>query len=250
MKIISWNVNGLRQIDKKGLSFWLKDNQLDIVCLQEIKASPSQLTDQLKKPSNFFSYFNPAVKKGYAGTAVYTKIKPLKAINSLGFSRFDAEGRVIRLDFSDFIFLNLYLPHGGRKKENMGYKLEVYDYLIEYLNKLTGKKVILAGDFNVAHQKQDLARPKDNEKNTMFTPQEREKISRLLRLGFTDTFRIFHQNGGNFTWWPYYLDARKRNLGWRLDYIFSSPKLTPKLKNAFILNQAMGSDHCPIGIEI
>jgi len=166
--------------------------------------------------------------------------------------RFDNEGRSLRLDFAEFSLLNFYLPHGGRQKENLDYKLEVYEYLIGYLKEFLKhqKKLILAGDFNIAHKEIDLARPKENQNNIMFTPEERNQADRLLALGFIDTFRQFHKEGGHYSWWPYSFEARKRNLGWRIDYIFISQVLAPKLKNAFILSQVDGSDHCPVGAKI
>lgn len=229
---------------------WLNKAKADIVCLQEIKASPEQLDESLLNHSQYYSYFNAASKKGYSGVAVFTKERPLKVQYKLGFERFDSEGRIIRLDFQKFILVNPYLPHGGRQKENLGYKLMVYKKLFDYLAKLKNKNVILIGDFNVAHHEIDLARPKQNQNNIMFTPAERKKIDNLLEQGFIDTFREFHKEGGNYTWWPYMANARERNLGWRIDYIFVSKNLDPKVKRAFILSKVKGSDHCPIGIEL
>lgn len=249
MKILSWNVNGLRAVYRRGFLKWLGESKAEIVCLQEIKAQPQQLPLGLVNPKGYYSYFNPAVKKGYGGMVVYSRKKPLSVRMNLGIGRFDREGRILRLKYRDFILMNLYLPQGGRQKENLAYKLEVYDCLLDYLGKIKNKRVLLAGDFNVAHREIDLSRPKQNQKNTMFTPPERGKIDQLIRLGFTDTFRKFNQKGGHYTWWPYFYNARERNLGWRIDYIFASQKLTPKLKNAFILSKVKGSDHCPIGVE-
>jgi len=249
MKIISWNVNGLRAVHRKGFLDWLKKNKADVVCLQEIKAEADKVPAELQNPAGYFSFYNPAQKPGYSGTAVFTKQKPLKVINKMGLTRFDNEGRILRLDYSNFILINLYLPHGGRGKENLGYKLEAYKYLFGYLGKIKNKPVVLIGDFNVAHREIDLARPKQNQKNIMFTPEERAQIDRLLKSGFVDTFRKFHPNEQKFTWWPYFANARQRNLGWRIDYAFVSGKLSPKLKGAEILTDVMGSDHCPIEIE-
>lgn len=250
MKIISWNVNGLRAVYKKNFLEWLKKSKADIVCLQEIKIQSEQLPFDLVKPSNFFSYFNSASKKGYSGVAVYTKTKPLKIETSLSLERFDHEGRFLKLKFPDFDLINLYLPHGGRQKENLDYKLEAYDYLFKYLKRQEKQKLVLIGDFNIAHQEIDLARPKQNKNNIMFTQEERKQIDRLINLDFTDSFRQFHQEGGNYTWWPYFANARQRNLGWRIDYAFISKTLIPNLEDAFILSEIKGSDHCPIGIEI
>ncbi len=252
MKIISWNVNGLRVVGKKGFWEWLEKTKPEIVCLQEIKISESQLGFDLVYPKDYFAYFNCAKKLGYAGTAVFSKKKPLGMETKIGLERFDGEGRSLRLDFAGFSLLNLYLPHGGRQKENLGYKLKAYKYLFGYLKNLlvSQKNLILAGDFNIAHKEIDLARPKENKNNIMFTPKERKQIDRLLALGFVDSFRKFHKEGRFYTWWPYSFGARQRNLGWRIDYGFVSQRLAPKLKDAFILSQVPGSDHCPIGMRI
>ncbi len=250
MKIISWNVNGLRAVYKKNFLKWLTETDADIICLQEIKIQKDTLPSDLVRPKNYHSYFNFAVKKGYSGIAVYSKNKPLKVNYKLGVERFDKEGRSLRLKYPNFTLINLYFPHGGRQKENLEYKLEVYDYFLNYLKKTKGEKLILIGDFNIAHKEIDLARPKQNQKNIMFTPEERKQIDKIVELDFTDTFRKFHKEGGRYTWWPYFANARERNLGWRIDYSFISKTLNIKLKKAFIISGVLGSDHCPIGIEI
>ena len=250
MKIISWNINGIRAIYKKNFLDWFIATNADIVCLQEIKAQKEQIPSDLLELKNYFFYFNPAIKKGYAGMAVYTKQKPLKVEYKLGLNRFDQEGRILQLEYPSFILINVYLPHGGRQKENLDYKLKVYDYLLEYLQKSKDRNIILIGDFNIAHQDIDLARPRQNQNNIMFTPEERQQIDKIINLGFLDSFREFHKEGSHYTWWPYMAKARQRNLGWRIDYIFISKELTKNLKDAFILSEVMGSDHCPIGIEI
>jgi len=250
MKIVSWNVNGIRAIYKKGFLDWLITTNADIVCLQEIRAQKEEIPADLLEPKNYYSYFNPAVKKGYAGVAVYTKEKPLKVVNKLGLKRFDQEGRILILEYPHFTLINLYTPHGGRQKENLNYKLEVHKYLLNYLKRIKNKNVILIGDFNIAHQEIDLARPKQNKNNIMFTQEERKQIDKIINLGFIDSFRVFNKKSGNYTWWPYFVNARERNLGWRIDYTFVSKKLSSKLKSALVLNKVMGSDHCPIGLEI
>lgn len=249
MKIVSWNVNGLRAIFNKGFFKWFKEIEADIVCLQEIKLQESQLSKQLISPGNYFSYFSFAEKKGYSGVGIYTKEKPLKTEKQLGLSRFDQEGRILKLEYPDFTLVNLYIPHGGRKKENLRYKIDVYKTLLDQLKKLSNKKIIIIGDFNIAHKEIDLARPKDNRKNIMFTDEERGQIDKILNSGFIDSFRRFNKEGGNYTWWPYYLNARQRNLGWRIDYAFVSRPLESRLKSAFILKNVYGSDHCPIGVK-
>ena len=250
MKIISWNINGIRAIYKKNFLDWFIATNADIVCLQEIKAQKEQIPSDLLAQKDYYLYFNQAVKKGYAGVAVFTKQKPLKVEYKLGLNRFDQEGRILQLEYPSFILINVYLPHGGRQKENLDYKLKVYDYLLEYLQKSKDRNIILIGDFNIAHQDIDLARPRQNQNNIMFTLEERQQIDKIINLGFLDSFREFHKEGSHYTWWPYMAKARQRNLGWRIDYIFISKELTKNLKDAFILSEVMGSDHCPIGIEI
>jgi len=247
MRIISWNINGIRAVYKKGFLDWFYKENADIVCLQEIKAKEEQVPVNLQKINGYFSYFNPAVRPGYSGTAVFTKQKPISVEQGIGLDRFDEEGRVLKLKFPKFTLLNFYIPHGGRDKKNMKYKLDSYEYLFKYLKK--GEKLILVGDFNIAHKEIDLARPKENKKNTGFTSEEREKIDKLIGIGFIDSFREFNKKGDNYTWWSHFANARARNLGWRIDYCFVSKNLKSKLKKSFILPKVMGSDHCPIAIE-
>jgi len=250
MKIISWNVNGLRTTYKKGFYDFVKKQKADIYCLQEIKANKKQLPTDLISPKGYYSYFNSAQKRGYSGVAVYTKKKPTSVIRKIGISRFDHEGRYLELKYPGFTLINIYVPHGGRQKENLKYKLHVYEKIHRKLSRSKNKRVILIGDFNIAHTEKDLERPKQNQKNIMFTPKEKKQIDNILSLGFSDSFRIFHRRGGNYTWWPYAYNARERNLGWRIDYAFVSDKLTEKLKTAHIYTKTKGSDHCPIGLEL
>jgi exodeoxyribonuclease-3 len=250
MKIVSWNVNGLRSVYRKGFIEWFEKENADIVCLQEIKANEDQLSFELTHPKGYYSYFNSAQKKGYAGVAVYTKKKPISVNSLLDLDTFDAEGRLLELEYREFILMNLYIPHGGRDKSKLIYKIAVYEALLKKLNNIRDKQVILAGDFNIAHHEIDLARPKGNLNNIMFTPLEREQINNLIDEGFVDSFRQFNKKGGNYTWWPYMRNARERNLGWRIDYIFISKGLLSRLKDAFVLKEVSGSDHCPVGIII
>lgn len=250
MKILSWNVNGLRAAYKKGFLDWFRRIDGDIICLQEVRAKKEELPPDLVNPKGYLSFFNPAKKPGYSGTAVFVKKEPLKIESRIGLRRFDDEGRFLRLDYSDFVLINLYLPHGGRQKENLGYKLKAYEYLLGCLSEIKQSKAIVIGDFNIAHQEIDLARPKDNKNNIMFTSEERKQIDKIIELGFIDSFRRFNKNSGHYTWWPYFANARARNLGWRIDYGFVSKSLASKLKKAFILDKVMGSDHCPIGLEL
>lgn len=250
MKIISWNLNGIRSAHNKGLLNWVKKTNADIYCFQELKAQESQIPIDLLDLKKYKHYFNTAEKKGYSGVGVFTKEKPIKQENKLGSTRFDKEGRILKLEFKDFILINFYIPYGGREKENLEYKLQTYKKIFSYLKKLKNKNVILVGDFNIAHQEIDLARPRSNKNNIMFTPKEREQIDKLLNLGFVDTFRELNGDKIQYTWWSHFANARARNLGWRIDYVFSSKNFIPKIKKAFILDKVYGSDHCPIGIDI
>lgn len=249
MKIISWNVNGIRSIYEKGFLQFIKKYNPDILCLQEVRAEEGQFPEELIKLDDYYLYVNSSRKKGYAGVAVYTKDKPLNVETTFGYGDFDKEGRFLRLDFVDFNLINFYFPHGGRKHERLDYKLRIYDYFLNFANKNKNKKIILVGDFNIAHNDIDLARPKQNKNNTMFTDEERKRINGLVNFGFIDSFREINPRKIQYTWWPYFANARERNLGWRIDYIFVSNILINKIKKSFILNEIMGSDHCPIGIE-
>jgi len=254
MKIVSWNVNGIRAVYKKNFLQWLEEESPHIVCLQEIKAEESEFRNlfaqNLFRRLPYHIYVNSARKSGYSGVAILSTTEPLKFSSELGMERFDSEGRILVLEYSEFTLINLYLPHGGRQKENLPYKLEAYDDLLRYLKTFKSRNVILVGDFNVARADIDLARPKENRSNTMFTPAERKQLNNIIELGFVDSFRKFHQEGGHYTWWPYSVVSRNQDLGWRIDYVFVSKNFESKLKNAFILSDVGGSDHCPIGIEI
>ena len=253
MKIISWNVNGIRSVYRKGFLDFLEKEDPDILCLQEIKAKNIPQSGNLFSSDilgNYYLAVNPAIKNGYSGVAVFTKEKPIRTSANLGLERFDNEGRILELEFPKFTLINLYMPHGARDKHNLEYKLESYDALTEKLKNLKTKKPILCGDFNVAHKAIDLANPSTNRNNIMFTSLERSRVDRLINLGFIDTFREFNKEGGNYSWWPYRLGLRERNIGWRIDYIYISEGLKSSLKDAFILKEVYGSDHCPIGVEI
>jgi len=250
MQIISWNVNGIRSVHRKNFLKWMRKINPDILCLQEIKAQKEQIPEELVKPKGYHAYFNFAERKGYSGVVIYTKKRPLKIEYKLGLKRFDQEGRILKLRYPDFTLINLYFPHGAHDKRNLAYKLKVYNYFINYLKKIQDKNIILTGDFNIAHEEIDLARPKDNKDNIMFTLKERRQIDRIIKLGFIDTFRKFNKKEGNYTWWPYRFNAKEKNLGWRLDYVFVSKTIISKVKKGFILNKVIFSDHCPVGIEI
>jgi exodeoxyribonuclease-3 len=250
MKIISCNVNGIRSAYKKGLLAFIGEEKPDVICFQEVKAVREDLPQDLPDLKGYYLFFNPAKKRGYSGVAVFTKEKPVLVKSELGLQRFDGEGRILELQFSDFTLINLYLPHGGRQKENLGYKLESYKKLFGKLKRLENKNLILIGDFNIAHREIDLARPMQNMNNIMFTPEERKQIDRLLNLGFVDTFRQFNSKPGNYTWWPYAFEAKERNMGWRIDYCFVSKGMSKTVSRADIYPDKSFSDHCPIGVNL
>lgn len=251
MKIISWNVNGIRAAQKKGFIEWLKKESPEIIGIQETKAQKEQLDEELLNIDGYESYFFSAEKKGYSGVAIYSKVKPNKVEYGLGIDKFDSEGRVITAHFNDFIFSNIYFPNGKQSKERLQYKMDFYDAFlkkfVKYKNE--GKKIIFCGDVNTAHKPIDLARPKENEETSGFLPIERAWIDKCIESGFIDSLREFHSEPNLYSWWDLKTRARERNVGWRIDYFFVSENCKKSLKDAFILNEVMGSDHCPIGIE-
>lgn len=253
-KMISWNVNGIRAIAQKGFLGWLYDLDPDIVGLQEIKAEETQLEEELLNPRHRNSYWNPSrTKKGYAGTAVFSKMNPVKVEYGWGQEIFDLEGRTVMLDFDRFVLFNIYFPNGERSPERLQYKLDFYNSFLEHAVELKkqGRSLVICGDVNTAHTEIDLARPKENQKTSGFLPIEREWIDRLLAAGFIDTFRFRHPDARDkYSWWSYRGGARQRNVGWRIDYFFISEDLQSKLVDAFILDQVTGSDHCPVGIVL
>ncbi|MEF8847241.1 MAG: exodeoxyribonuclease III [Candidatus Paceibacterota bacterium] len=251
MRITTFNVNGIRSAYEKGLLKWVEEENPDFLCLQETKAKPKQLSADLRMESNlfeekdYFTYFNSAEKPGYSGVAIYS-LKKAQSINKqLGYERLDKEGRFLSVEYENFKLATVYLPHGGRDKENLDYKLEAYETLLEYL-KNEEKDLILCGDFNVARDERDLERAKENKNNIMFTKKEREQLKQLLGLGFYDTFREQHEDSGHYSWFPYAHNAKERNLGWRLDYIFVSEALNSNLEETEILKEINMSDHCPV----
>jgi exodeoxyribonuclease-3 len=250
LKLISWNVNGIRAIARKGFTDWMKEANADILCLQETKARPEQLSQELINPIKHKSYWSSAEKKGYSGTVTYSKIGPKKVAYSMGEPGLDTEGRIVITEFPDFVLFNVYFPNGKKNQERLKYKLDYYDAFLSLADayKKKGKGVITCGDFNTAHKEIDLARPKENENVSGFLPIERKWIDKFISHGYTDTFRQFNKKPGQYSWWDYKTRARERNIGWRLDYFFVSDDLLPKLKDAFILRDVMGSDHCPVGI--
>ena len=249
MKLISWNVNGLRAVLKKNFLEFLAVEKPDILCLQETKCTPDQV-EQLW-PASYTTFWNSAEKKGYSGTAIFTKERPLKVTPHIGVTEHDNEGRVLTAEYADFFLVNVYVPNSKRELTRLAYRQQWDKDFLAYLKKLEKKKpVIWCGDLNVAHTEIDLSNPKANVKNHGFTPEERAGFDAVVKAGFVDTFREFEKSGGHYTWWSPMSNARARNIGWRLDYFLISQSLRPQLKRATILPQVMGSDHCPVVIDL
>ncbi len=248
MKFISWNVNGLRACVNKGFLQFFNEAQADIFCVQETKLQQGQIDFE---PDGYLAYWNYAEKKGYSGTAVFTRKEPISVKYGMGIEAHDREGRLITLEFEDFFFINAYVPNAQRELTRLGYRMEWEDAFFDYITALDRKKpVIFCGDLNVAHTEKDLKNPKTNHGNAGFTDEERSKMTRLLDSGFTDTFRYFYPDReGIYSWWSYMFKAREKNAGWRIDYFISSKRLDKKLVSADILTDIYGSDHCPILLE-
>ena len=253
MKLISWNVNGLRAVINKGFENFFNEIDADIFCIQETKMQKDQIDDNMKRIfEGYYSYWNSAIKKGYSGTAVFSKTEPIKVTYGIGIEEHDKEGRVITLEYEDFYLVNCYTPNSKRELERLEYRMiwenEFRNYLAS-LNKI--KPVILCGDLNVAHEEIDLKNPKTNRKNAGFTDEEREKMTELLKSGFTDSFRYLYPNKTEcYSWWSYMGHAREKNVGWRIDYFIISKTIEEKVKDSYIYSNVMGSDHCPVGIEL
>lgn len=250
--IYTWNVNGIRAAAKKGFPDWVKKSKGDIICLQEIKAMPEQIPEELKNIKGYETYWFSAERKGYSGVGTYTKIKPVNTFYGFGKEKFDIEGRVIISEFKKFVLANVYFPNGGRGPERVKYKLDFYDELFAHLNKYREKKkgVIVTGDYNTAHNEIDLARPKENEKNTGFLPEERAWIDTIINIGYVDIFRKFNNQPNQYTYWDMFTRARERNVGWRIDYFMVSEDLVKNVVSAKIHPDVYGSDHCPVSIKI
>lgn len=249
MKLISWNVNGLRACMKKGFEEYFKEVDADIFCVQETKLQEGQIDFQ---PEGYECYWNYAEKKGYSGTAVFTKKKPLEVVYGIGIDEHDHEGRVITLEYEDFYFVTVYTPNSQSELARLPYRMQWEDAFRDYLKELDAHKpVIMTGDLNVAHQEIDLKNPKTNKKNAGFTQEERDKFTELLDAGFVDSFRYFYPDKmGAYSWWSYRFKAREKDAGWRIDYFVVSDRIKEQMKDALIYKEVMGSDHCPVGLEI
>ncbi len=252
MHIISWNVNGLRAVHRKEAIQWIFDESFDIICLQEIKSLAEQIPVEIRNPVGYFSYFNsPDIKKGYSGTALYTKKEPIDVFYGIDKKK-DVEGRIVGAEFDNFFILNVYFPNGGGGPERLEYKLNFYKDFLQFIKKLEKKKpVIFCGDINTAHTPIDLARPKENEQNTGFLPIERAWIDTVASSGYVDTYRALNPGTVNaYTYWDMKTFARDRNVGWRIDYFFVSKKIATNIQDVEILSEKYGSDHCPITITV
>ena len=252
MKLYSWNVNGIRAAEKKGLVDWIKSEQPDVLGIQELKATEDQLPDTLKQIDGYHAFFNPAERKGYSGTAVYYKEEPLNIHTGLSDDRFNHEGRTIVMEYPDFTLYNIYFPNGGQGDDRLQFKMDFYDCFQKDVNALVaeGKRVIVCGDVNTAHTEIDLKNPKSNAKRSGFLPIEREWVTQFLNDGYIDTYRYFYPDQIEYSWWSYRFNARANNAGWRIDYFFASDNAKDLLEDAAIHTDVMGSDHCPISLTL
>ena len=253
LKILSWNVNGIRATMKKGFMDWFNEQDADIVGIQETKAQVAQIPEELTTLPNYHSYFTQAEKKGYSGVGFFTKIEPNKVSYGFGMDpAFDSEGRIVCAEYDKFVVYAIYFPNGGQGDHRIKYKLEFYDAFLEHAEnyRKQGFEIVVFGDVNTAHKPIDLARPKQNENNTGFLPEERAWIDKLIDHGYHDTLRMFTDEPEIYTYWDQRFRARDRNVGWRIDYVFVSDGLKSKVKNAFVQMDQLGSDHCPLGIQL
>jgi exodeoxyribonuclease-3 len=254
LTLLSWNVNGIRALHQKGFLNWLEQAAPDILCLQETRAAEAQLPHEVARPAPYFTcWHSPAVKKGYSGTALFSRVTPLAVEFGLGLAEFDQEGRTIIAHYPTFSLLNCYFPNGSRDHRRVPFKLAFYDAFLHKCEQLCseGRVVVICGDINTAHREIDLARPKANQKTTGFLPEERAWMDRLVEAGYVDTFRHCYPSlPGQYTWWSAVTEARARNIGWRIDYFFICQEGIDRVEDAFIWPEVMGSDHCPVGIRL
>lgn len=253
IKLLSWNVAGIRSVANKGFLDLLKKESPDVVCVQETKANLEQIPDVLMSPEGYRTYWNyPAERKGYSGVGLFTKEEPKSVKYDFNGAKIEIEGRVIIAEYPGFTLFNIYFPNGKAGPERLAYKMKFYDVFLDYADalKAAGKKIAICGDINTAHTEIDLARPKENSKVSGFLPQERAWIDKFVAHGYADTFRHFNKEPGHYSWWDQKTGARARNVGWRIDYFFVSENLLPSLTGAFIMTDVTGSDHCPVGITL
>jgi exodeoxyribonuclease-3 len=251
--MLCWNVNGLRSALKKGFTEWLEREDADIVCVQETRIGDDQIPADLSNFNGYHTYFSAHLeKKGYSGVGIFTKEEPKSVRKGFGIEKYDKEGRTLIADYGRFVLINIYFPNGKMSQERLDYKMGFYDTFLAYVDRLKkeGRNIIICGDVNTAHTELDIARPKENSKKSGFLPEERAWMDKFESHGFIDTFRVFEKGGGHYTYWDMKTGARQRNVGWRIDYFYISESLRKNLKGAFIEADVMGSDHCPIGIDI
>jgi exodeoxyribonuclease III len=250
-QIISWNVNGVRAVAKKGFGDFLISHSPDVLCLQETKAHPEQLPDELRQPEGYHAYWASAEKKGYSGVAVLAKEEPV-SVSTMGVPDFDREGRVLVAEFANYTVISAYFPNSQDAGRRLGYKLEFCAAMLELCNRITsdGRRLLLCGDYNIAHRPIDLARPKENEGSAGYLPEERAWMDTFIGSGYVDTFRRLHSDGGHYTWWSYITRGRERNVGWRIDYHCVNPALEPQVSASEILPEVYGSDHAPILVSL
>lgn len=249
MKLVSWNVNGIRAAHRKGFLDWFLKEKADVVCVQETKAHEDQFPEDLKYISGYEIFYSNGEKRGYSGVATWTRVPVVSVKTKFGIRALDGEGRVIETEFEKFFLLNVYFPNGKMSLERLKYKLDFYDAFLKYVSKKK-KPVVFCGDVNTAHTELDLARPKENEKISGFLPEERKWLDKFVSAGYSDSFRVFERVGGHYSWWDMKSMARDRNVGWRIDYFFVDKRLLSYLKSAKIHDDVFGSDHCPISIEL
>ncbi len=255
MRIVSWNVNGLRACARKGFTDWLGGARAQVVALQEVRARPEQLPDAIRQLPRWYQYYQPAERAGYSGVGLLSRRRPNEVTTSLGEERFDREGRLLIARFGRLVVANGYFPKGsGTQRDNsrVPYKLDFYRRVLRELAGLreSGHRVLVMGDFNTAHCEIDLARPRQNTQNSGFLPEERAELQRWIDAGWVDTFRHFHREGGHYTWWSQRLGARQRNVGWRIDYVLACPEAMAYVRRAHIWPNVTGSDHCPVGVDV
>jgi exodeoxyribonuclease-3 len=250
-RIYSWNVNGIRAAEKKGFVDWLQNCGGDIVCLQETKAHPEQLSPSLTEADGFFTYWAAAQKKGYSGVAIFSRQEPI-SVRKFDIERFDAEGRVLIAEYPEFVLMTAYFPNSQAEGARLDYKLDFNNAVLEWANDqvAAGKQVLINGDYNVAHKPIDLENPKQNEKNPGYLPEEREWMDRFIDAGYVDSFRMFNQEAKQYSWWSYRMSARDRNIGWRIDYTCVNQGFVDRVSSAAIHQDVMGSDHCPVSIDL
>jgi exodeoxyribonuclease-3 len=253
VKLVSWNVNGIRAVSKKDEFWdWFDNTDADIINFQEVRATKKDIPKKLSDVENFESYFNEAEKKGYSGVATYSKLEASDVVRGLGIEELDSEGRVLKIEYEDFILYNIYFPNSGMNAKRLDFKVDFCNALLDELKELKsqGKNLVITGDYNIAHHPIDVYNPKNCEGKSGYLPEERAWLDELEEAGFVDTFRLFDEGENNFTWWSYRTRARERNAGWRLDYFYVNEEITDKVKSAEILDDIYGSDHCPVTLEL